>query len=162
MADAWQVPEGYHSVTPALTVRDAVKAVDFYKRAFGAVELPIRLTDPNGKVLHTELSIGDSLIMLNDESPQVGNLSPESLGGSAVRIHLYVEDVDALTEQAVAAGAEVVIPVADQFYGDRSGRLQDPFGHLWIVSTRKEDVSADEMQERAATLFGGASEEDAG
>ena len=153
MADAWQIPEGYHSVTPALTVRDAAKAVDFYKRAFGAVELPIRLTDPNGKVLHTELSIGDSLIMLNDESPQVGNLSPESLGGSAVRIHLYVEDVDNLYKRAVDAGAEVLMPLSDAFWGDRYAMLKDPFGHRWSMATHKEDVSEKEMAERAQKAF---------
>ena len=158
MSKATHIPEGYHSVTPALSVRDAVAAIDFYKKVFGAVELPGRLTDPTGKILHVELQIGDSLIHLTDELPEFGNLSPESLGGSPVRIALYVEDVDALADRAVAAGAKVLIPVADQFYGDRSGRLLDPFGHLWIVSTHIEDMSPEEIQKRAAALFGGGAD----
>jgi PhnB protein len=155
MPEETHVPEGHRSITPALTVRDAAAAIDFYKRAFGAVELPARLTDPAGKILHVALRIGDSLIVLTDEFPEYGNLSPESIGGSAVRIALYVEDVDTLADRAVGAGAEVLIPVADQFYGDRSGRLQDPYGHQWIVSTHKEDMSPEEMQKRADALFSG-------
>jgi PhnB protein len=158
MPEEMHVPKGFSSVMPALTVRDAVAAIDFYKRAFGAVEVPARLTDPKGKILHAELRIGDSMIFLTDEFPEFDNLSPESLGGTAVRIALYVEDVDALVDQAVALGAKVLIPVADQFYGDRSGRLLDPFGHQWIVSTHIEDMSPEEMQKRSDALFGDAAE----
>ncbi len=138
------VPEGYHTATPHLVVKNADAAIEFYKRALGANEL-MRLTTPDGKVAHAEIKIGDSIVMLADEFPDWDNLSPESLGGSPVRIHLYVEDVDALAARAVAAGAKVIIPVDDQFYGDRAGRLVDPFGHLWIVATRKREMSPEEV-----------------
>lgn len=143
------VPAGFHTVAPYLFVNGATKAIEFYKRAFGAVDVGTPFVEPqSGKVLHAEIRIDDSVIMLAEESPEWGNRSPMSLGGSGVFMHLYVADVDATTERAVAAGAKVVIPVKDQFYGDRSGRLADPFGHIWIVSTHKEDVPADEMQKR--------------
>lgn len=158
MSKVSPIPHGYRSVTPTLTVRDASAAIDFYKRAFEAVELPARLTDPTGRILHAELRIGDSLIVLTDEFAEFGNVSPESLGGSAVRIALYVDDVDAVGERAIAAGAKVLIPIADQFYGDRSGRLLDPFGHVWIVSTHREDMTPEEMQRRADVLFSKSSE----
>jgi PhnB protein len=141
------IPDGYHAVTPALVVRDAARAMEFYKAAFGAQER-MRMAGPGGKIVHAEMTIGDSVIMVADEFPEWGNLSPESLKGSPVRMGLYVEDVDAVANRAVAAGAKVLIPVADQFYGDRSGRLADPFGHIWIISTHKEDVSPEEMQNR--------------
>ena len=139
-------PQHYHTASPYLTVSDAAAALDFYKRAFGATEL-MRLTGPGDKIGHAEIMIGNSRIMLSDEFPGFG-LSPQSLGGSPVKIHLYVEDVDALAKQAVAAGAKIIRPVEDQFYGDRSGQLADPFGHLWIVSTHQEDVSLEEIQRR--------------
>ena len=143
------IPEGFHTVTPSLIVRDAASAIEFYKKAFGATETVQRMTDPqSGKIVHSELKMGDSIITVVDEDPEWGNHSPESLGGSPVRLEFYVEDVDALAEQAVSAGAEVLIPVADQFYGDRSGRLADPCGHVWVIATHKEDVSPDEMQKR--------------
>ena len=142
-------PEGYHTATPYLIVRDAARAIEFYKKAFGAKEL-MRMADPSGKIGHAEIKIGDSPIMLADEVPGMGYRSPESLGGSPVSILLYVEDVDAVFNQAVAAGAKVQRPVADQFYGDRTGGVTDPFGHVWYVATHMEDVSPEEMRKRAA------------
>ncbi len=142
------IPEGYHTATPCLVLRDAADAIDFYKRAFGATEL-MRFADPSGQIMHAEIQVGDSRIAIAPEAPEWGNLSPQSLGGSPVPLQLYVEDVDAFAEQAISAGAKVLIPIADQFYGDRGGRLADPFGHIWIVSTHKEDVSPDEMLRRA-------------
>jgi PhnB protein len=141
------VPAGYHTANACLVVRDGPRAIEFYKAAFGATELT-RLNDPSGNLMHAQLKIGDSPI---DIAPEQGdyNRSPQSLGGSAVPIELYVEDVDALAERAIAAGAKAIFPVADQFYGDRSGRLQDPFGHMWIVSTHKEDLSSEEISVRA-------------
>jgi len=143
------IPEGYHTATPYLIVRDAARAIEFYKKAFGAMEL-MRMADPSGKIGHAEIKIGDSPIMLADEVPGMGHRSPESLGGSPVSILLYVEDVDAVFNQAVAAGAKVQRPLADQFYGDRTGGVTDPFGHVWYVATHKEDVSPEEMRKRAA------------
>ena len=143
------IPEGYHSVAPYLSVRDAAAAIEFYKQAFGAKELT-RLRMPDGKIGHAEIQIGDSRVMLADEFPEYGHRSPEAFGGSPVIIHLWVEDVDALVQQAAAAGAKILIPVSTQFYGDRSGRLSDPFGHTWIVSTHVEDVSAEEIERRTA------------
>jgi PhnB protein len=141
------IPEGYHTATPYLIVKDAAKAIDFYKKAFGATEL-FRLADPSGKVGHAEIKIGDSPIMLADEFPGMGARGPESFGGSPVSICLYVEDVDALARQAVAAGAKEIRPVKDQFYGDRSGTFTDPFGHTWTIATHKEDVSPREISRR--------------
>ncbi len=141
-------PRPSRSATPYLIVKDAAGAIDFYKRAFGAVELMEPMMGPGGKIVHAEFKVGDSAIMIADETPEFGNLSPQSLGGTPVIIALQVEDVDALATNAVAAGAKVVIPIADQFYGDRAGRLADPFGHLWIVSTHKEDVPPDELERR--------------
>ncbi len=143
------IPEGYHTVTPYLIVKDGARAIEFYKKAFGATEL-LRMADPGGKIGHAEIKIGDSPIMLADEVPEMGARSPQSLGGSPVSILLYVEDVDALFSQAVAAGAKVQRPVKDQFYGDRTGGVTDPFGHVWYIATHKEDVSPEEMQKRAA------------
>ena len=138
------IPEGYHSVTPYLIIKGASAAIDFYKKAFGATEL-FRMPDPSGKgVAHAEIKIGDSPIMLADEQPQMYR-SPQSLGGTPVSLMLYVEDVDTVFPRAVAAGAKVVKPIADQFYGDRSGTLHDPFGHLWTIATHKKDVSSEEM-----------------
>jgi PhnB protein len=146
------IPEGYHSVTPYLIVRGAAQALEFYKKAFGAREL-FRFPMPDGQIGHAEIRIGDSHIMLADEPQdtvhqQVGHKAPKSLGGTSVGIMLYVEDVDAVAKQAVAAGAKEVRAVVDQFYGDRSGTFQDPFGHIWTIGTHKEDVSPEEMQRR--------------
>jgi PhnB protein len=134
-------------IVPYLSVKGAARALDFYAKAFGAKET-MRLKDPGGRIGHAQVEIGGALLMLADEFPEYGFQGPESLGGSPVTIHLDVDDVDTVFERAVAAGASVVFPVADQFYGDRAGRLRDPFGHVWIVSTHKEDVSAEEMQRR--------------
>jgi PhnB protein len=148
------IPEGYHTVTPYLIVKGAARAIDFYVRAFGAKEL-FRMAQPDGRVGHAELQIGDSRVMLADEYPEIGAKSPQAYGGSAVTIHLYVPDVDAVVERAVAAGAQLTRPVADQFYGDRNGGVTDPFGHSWFVSTHVEDVSPEEIERRAAAQHGG-------
>jgi PhnB protein len=148
------IPEGYHTVTPYLIVKGAARAIDFYVRAFGAKEL-FRMAQPDGRVGHAELQIGDSRVMLADEYPEIGAKSPQAYGGSAVTIHLYVPDVDAVVERAVAAGAQLTRPVADQFYGDRNGGVTDPFGHAWFVSTHVEDVSPEEIERRAAAQHGG-------
>ena len=145
------VPEGHHSVTPYLVVDGAARALDFYGRVFGAAER-MRMPGPDGKVGHAEISIGDSVIMLADEHPEVGARGPRAFGGSPVSLMLYVADVDATVKTAVAAGAKVLRPVEDKFYGDRSGSIEDPFGHHWHVSTHKEDVPPDEMKRRAAAL----------
>jgi PhnB protein len=149
MSKAKPIPKGYHTATPYLIIKGAAKAIEFYKKAFGAAEM-MRMTQPDGRVGHAEIKIGDSLIMLADEFPEMGARSPQSLGGSPVSILLYVQDVDALTSQAITAGAKVVRPVKDQFYGDRSGSLEDPFGHQWHIATHVEDVPPEEMKKRAA------------
>jgi PhnB protein len=141
------VPDGYHTATPYLIVKGAAKAIEFYKQAFGATELE-RMEGPDGRIAHAELRIGNSIIMLGDESPQHGTHSPKSLGGSFCGLYLYVEDVDKVFDQAVAAGATVMMAVKDQFYGDRNGSLVDPFGHTWYVATRKENLSIDEIRRR--------------
>lgn len=155
MADVKPIPEGYHSVTPYLIADDAAGAIEFYKQAFGATEL-MRLAAPGGRVGHAELRIGDSRIMLADEFPDMGARSPKAIGGSPVSLHLYVEDVDATVRQAIAVGAKELRPVKDQFYGDRLGSVEDPFGHVWHVSTHKEDVPAEELERRAAAAMGQA------
>jgi PhnB protein len=142
------IPEGYHSVTPHLIIRGAAAAIEFYTKAFGATEL-FRVPAPGGKIGHAEIKIGDSPIMLADEFPEMGYKSPQTLGGSPVSLMIYVEDVDTLFDRAVAAGAKTREAVSDKFYGDRIGTLEDPFGHVWHVSTHKEDVSAEEMERRA-------------
>ncbi len=149
MSKAKPIPNGYHTATPYLIIKGAAQAIEFYKKAFGAAEMT-RMTQPDGRVGHAEIKIGDSLIMLADEFPEMGARSPQSLGGSPVSILLYVQDVDALTSKAITAGAKVVRPVKDQFYGDRSGSLEDPFGHQWHIATHVEDVPPEEMKKRAA------------
>jgi len=146
------IPDGHRTVAPYLAIKNAAAALEFYKQGFGAIET-YKLIVPDGRVGHAEIRLGDSLIMLSDEFPEFGGKAPEALGGSPVSIHLYVEDVDAFVKRAVAAGARELKPVANQFYGDRSGQLQDPFGHLWWVATHKEDVASDEMQRRVRALF---------
>lgn len=144
------VPDGYHSVTPYLIVKDASRAIEFYKNSFGAQEI-MRFPGPNGTIAHAELRIGDSVIMLADEQ-QAQYRSPETYGGSPVSLMIYIPDVDKTFRQAVANGAKEIRAVQDQFYGDRSGNLVDPFGHVWTVATHVEDVSAEEMQRRMAAL----------
>ena len=141
------IPNAYRTATPYLILNDAASAIEFYKNAFGATEL-VRLADSTGKVMHAEIRIGSSPLMLADEFPDMGYRSPQSLGGSPVSILLYVEDVDTLFRQAVAAGAKETMAVADQFDGDRRGTLTDPFGHVWLLATKIEDVSPEEMRKR--------------
>ena len=148
MANVKPIPDGYHTVTPYLIVNGGAKALDFYKRAFGATEM-MRM-DHEGKIGHAEIKIGDSPVMLADEFPEMGAKSPPTIGGSPVTIHLYVEDVDKLFAQAIAAGAKEIRPVKDQFYGDRAGQLEDPFGHKWYIATHKEELTMEEVKKRAA------------
>ena len=140
------VPEGMHSVTPHLICAGAAEAIEFYKKAFGAVE-EARLPGPGGRIMHAMIRIGDSAVMLVDEMPEWGALGPKSLKGSPVTVHLYVENADATVERAVKAGAKVTMPLADQFWGDRYGKLVDPFGHHWSVATHVRDVSMEEAQQ---------------
>jgi PhnB protein len=139
------IPEGYHTITPMMTVRNAEKAIEFYKKAFGAEDRGI-MKGPDGKVMHAEIKIGDSIIMLSDEFPQAGVLSPESAGGSSMGLHIYIQDVDTAFDRAVKAGAQVESPLMDQFWGDRYGRLKDPFGHRWSIATHTRDLSMEEMK----------------
>ena len=148
------VPDGYHSVTPYLIVDGAAKAIAFYRQAFGAEEL-VRMDAPGGRVGHAELQVGDSRIMLADEFPEMGAKGPKSVGGTPVHLLLYVNDCDAVFARAVGAGATAKKPLADQFYGDRSGTVEDPFGHSWTIATHKEDVAPDEMERRAQAAMGG-------
>ena len=140
-----KIPEGMHSITPHLVCAGAAKALDFYQKAFGATEVG-RLPGPDGRLMHAAMKIGDSTVMLADEMPEWGSLGPRALKGSPVTIHIYVEDVDALVARAEKAGAKVTMPVADQFWGDRYGKLEDPFGHHWSVATHVRDVTPDEMK----------------
>ena len=147
------IPEGFHTVTPGLVVKDANKAIDFYKKALGAQEL-VRMPGPDGKIMHAELKIGDSIIFLSDEMPNPGNVkSPQSLGGCTGTLNIYVPNVDETFKQAIAAGGKETMAVADQFWGDRYGSLVDPFGYSWGILTHKEDVSPQEMGERMKTAF---------
>jgi PhnB protein len=139
------VPEGFHTLTPHLTVRDADKALEFYKHALGAEILHVARM-PNGKVMHAGLRVGDSMLMLNEEAPEYGALSPLSTGGTGVTIHIYTDNVDAFFNRAVSAGAQVKMPVMDQFWGDRYGMVADPFGHTWSIATHTKDLSPEEMQ----------------
>lgn len=145
------IPEGYHAVTPYLCVKGAAKAIDFYQKVFGAKEV-MRMPGPGGAIGHAEIQIHDSRIMLADEYPDMNFRSPHSFGGTPVHIHLYVEDADRVATQAVAAGAKLLRPMADQFYGDRSGSVEDPFGHVWHVATHTEDIPLEELKKRAAAM----------
>jgi len=147
------IPDGYHAVTPYLIVRGAASALEFYKKAFGAKEI-FRMPQPDGRIAHAEMIVGDSHIMLADEFPEMDARSPHSLGGTPVQILLYVDDVDSTVAGAVAAGLTEIRPIKDQFYGDRSGTFRDPFGHIWTIATHKEDVSGEEMARRAAAASG--------
>jgi PhnB protein len=147
------VPKGYHSITPYLIINDATAAIAFYKKVFGAKEV-VRMEHSNGKVGHAELKIGDAKIMLADECSDMDTRSPQAYGGSAVIVHLYIKDVDTIVKRAISAGAKLVKPVEDMFYGDRSGMVEDPHGHTWCVSTHIEDVSPAKVKKRAMVLFG--------
>ena len=148
------VPDGFHAVTPHLVVREAAKAIEFYKKAFGAEEIA-RMAGPDEKfVMHAELKIGDSIVMLGDEFPQMRRwVSPQSLKGTSIALHLYVKDVDQAFKRAVAAGATVSMPVMDAFWGDRYGRVTDPFGHEWSLATHKQDLTRDEITKGAQAFF---------
>jgi PhnB protein len=150
------IPEGYHTVSPYLAVDDAARAIEYYATAFGAKEL-VRMDAPGGKIGHAELEIGDSRIMLSDPFPQASTRPPKELGGTSASVFMYVEDVDAVVAQAVAAGATITMEVADQFWGDRFGTVTDPFGHVWSIATHVEDVPPEEMAERAKAAMAGMS-----
>jgi PhnB protein len=145
------IPDGFHAVTPYLTVRGAASAIDFYKRAFGATEI-LRMPGPDGKIMHAEITIGDSRVMLADESAVAGTQSPQALNGTACGVFLYIEDVDATFKQAIKAGGKEAQPVQDMFWGDRFGKMTDPFGHKWMLATHIEDVTPEEMGKRTAAL----------
>ncbi len=147
------IPEGMRTVTPHLICAGASEAIEFYKKAFGAIELS-RMPGADGKVMHASIRIGDSVIMLNDEMPEWGTLGPKSLKGSPITIHLYVKDADAVFEQAVGAGAKVTMPIADMFWGDRYGKVEDPFGHQWSIGTHVRDVAPEEMAEAMEKMNG--------
>jgi uncharacterized glyoxalase superfamily protein PhnB len=150
MSQVKPIPEGFHSVTPHLCVKGAAKAIDFYKQAFGAEEIS-SMSSPDGRVLHAEIKIGDSIVMLADEFPEMGQ--PVTWGNSPVTIHLFVPDADAVFERAVAKGATVGMPIQDMFWGDRYGSLKDPFGHNWSIATRKRDLSEEEIAKAAEQAF---------
>ena len=151
--EARKIPEGFHSLTPHLVVSDAAKAIDFYKQAFGAEEI-MRAPDPSGdRLMHAEMKIGNSMLMLTDTYPEYGGKNPQDLGGSPLTINIYCEDVDAMVEQAAAAGAEVTMPPADMFWGDRYARVTDPFGHEWAMACHIRDVTPEEMAEAAKAAF---------
>lgn len=154
MSKVSPIPNGYHSITPYLVVKGAAQAIEYYKKVFGATEL-VRMPGPDGKIGHAELQIGDSRIMLADENPNMGQgyTSAATLGASPVSLYLYMPDVDSVFQKAVAAGGKALKPVETQFYGDRSGFIQDPFGHLWGIATHVEDVSPEEMKERMKKMM---------
>lgn len=145
------IPDGYHSITPHLVIKGAAAAIDFYKKAFGATEI-MRMPQADGRVGHAEIEIANSRIMLADEFPEMNIVGPKTLGNSPVSLLLYVADVDGTVERAVTLGAKIKKPVQDQFYGDRTGTIEDPFGHQWTVAVHKEDVSPEEMQRRMAAM----------
>jgi PhnB protein len=147
------IPDGFHTLTPHLVVKGATKAIEFYKKAFGAQEIK-RMAGPDGKsIIHADLKIGDSRLLLVDEFPEMDARGPKSIGGTPVTIHMFVEDVDAAFEKALSAGAEVRMPLADQFWGDRYGVLIDPFGHVWSIATHKEDLTPEQIGKRAQAAF---------
>jgi len=147
------IPEGFHTIQPSLIVRGASQAIDFYKKALGAQEL-MRMPGPDGKIMHAELKIGDSVVFISDESPNMGfSKSPQTLGGCTGTLNVYVSNVDQVFKQAISAGAKEAMPVADMFWGDRYGTLTDPFGYVWGIATHKENVSSDELQRRSQEFF---------
>ncbi len=149
---AQAIPQGYHTVTPSLFVAGAAKAIDFYKKAFGAEER-MRFPAPDGSIMHAELTIGDSIVMLADEMPDQGGRGPKSIGGTPVSFFIYRENVDAAWKQAVAAGAKEIMPLADQFWGDRTGCLEDPFGHQWWLAQHIQDLTPEQLQKNAEAFF---------
>ena len=151
------IPEGYHSITPYLCIKNAAAAIDFYKQAFGAIEV-FRMDSPDGKIGHAEIKIGNSHLMLADEHPEMGFRSPQTIGGTPIHLMIYVEDVDAVVQQAVDTGATLKRPVADQFYGDRTGGVEDPFGYTWYIATHIEDVPFEELEKRAAAAHQNAAQ----
>jgi len=148
------IPDGYHTATPYLVINGAAAAIEFYKKAFGATEM-FRMEMPGGKIGHAEITIGDSRVMLADEFPEMDARGPQSFGGTPVSLMLYVEDVDTVFNRAIASGAKEKEPVQDKFYGDRNGKLEDPFGHVWMIATHKEDLSPEEVRTRAAAWMKG-------
>jgi len=152
MAKVRAVPEGYHAITPILIVTDAAQALDFYRSAFGAEET-VRMPGPDGRVMHAEMRLADSVFMLGEESPEMGARGPKSYGGSPVTLYVYVDDVDSAWDQAVKAGAKEISPLTNMFWGDRTGRLEDPFGHRWSLSQHIEDPTPEEMQKRQEEFF---------
>ena len=153
MNDVKKIPDGYHSITPMLIVKDGLKAIEYYKKVFGAIDKGTMMMPDNKSVAHAELMIGDSKIMLSDEFPKMKSLSPTSIGGSPVSLYLYVEDVDKTFNLAVAEGGKSLFPVQDQFYGDRHGSIQDPFGHIWSIATHIKDLTKEEMKKAAEEAF---------
>jgi PhnB protein len=149
MSKVKPIPDGYHSITPYLFIRGAAGAIDFYKAVLGATEV-LRMPGPTGRITHAELKIGDSIVMLSDENPKVGAMSPQTAGGVSISLHVYLENVDDVVQKAVDHGAKLLRPVTDQFYGDRTGTLLDPFGHMWTIATHVEDVSEEELRKRAS------------
>lgn len=153
MNEVKKIPEGYHTITPALVVKDGLKAIEYYKKVFGAIDKGTMMMPDNKAVAHAELQIGDSKIMLTDEFPEMKCMSPPSIGGSPVYLYLYVEDVDKTVDLALAEGGKSLDPVQDQFWGDRHGSIQDPFGHIWSISTHIKDLSEEEMKKAASEAF---------
>jgi len=152
MNEIEKIPKDYHSITPVLIVKNGDEAIEFYKKGFG-VEERSRMKGPDGRIAHAELKLGDSVFMLSDEYPEMECHSPKTIGGSPVSMYVYVEDVDSVFNKAISAGAKALDPVKDQFWGDRHGRLEDPFGHLWSIATHKKDLSEEEMKKAAEAAF---------
>jgi len=152
MAEVRAIPKGYHTITPHIVVPEGAKAIDFYKKAFGAEEL-VRMPGPGGGIMHAELRIGDSVVMLGEEMPDMGAKSPKAYGGSPVGFYVYVENVDAAWERAVKAGAKPVRPLTNMFWGDRTGRLEDPFGHNWSLAQHVEDLTPEEIKKGQEAFF---------
>jgi PhnB protein len=151
MANVNPIPQGYHSVTPYLFIKGAAEAIEYYKKVFAATER-MRMPGPNGRIMHAEIEIGDSTVMISDENPQVNSRSPQTIGGTSCCLHVYVKDVDTTVQAAANGGAKITQPVENRFYGDRTGTLIDPFGHMWSVATHIEDVTPEEMKKRMAKM----------
>jgi PhnB protein len=148
-----RVPEGFHTITPGLVVKEAQKAIEFYKEAFGAEIISVKTAPGGTKVVHSEIKIGDSRIFVNDEFPEMGSRGPQTIGGTPVSLNLYVEDADSMFEKAVAAGATVIMPLTDQFWGDRWGMVTDPFGHIWSIASHVADLSQEQIDKASEEFF---------